>query len=166
MHIQNRIVLGVAIALAIASAASAQRRGMPAMADEVSVAIELQVAGQPYHFEGKAECEHEPSAYIYSVRAELWSVQQIDGQRSVLLSLWRPQHTSGEMFSLNVGTRGKSYLVNTIKPGGAVKGSGKMTVTRSGAGGTFTINATAADGAPITGTIKCSGFTAAVAEGG
>jgi len=70
------------------------------------------------------------------------------------------------MFSLSVGTRGKSYLVNTIKPGGAVKGSGKMTVTRSGAGGTFTINATTADGAAITGTIKCSEFTAVMAEGG
>ncbi len=166
MRIQNRIILGVAIALTITSAASAQRRGMPETADEVSVAIALQIAGQPYQFEGKAECKHEPRGYIYSVPAELWSIHQSDGQRSVALSLWRPHNSSGEMFSLSVGIRGKSYLVNTIKPGGDVKGSGKMTVTTSGAGGTFTINATAADGAPITGTIKCSGFTGIVAEGG
>ncbi len=166
MRIQNKIVLGVAIALGITSAALSQRRGMTGMDDEVSVSIALQIAGRPYHFEGKAECKHEPRAYIYSVPAELWRVHQIDRQRSIMLSLWRPQNTSGEMFSLSVGTRGKSYLVNTIKPGGAVKGSGKMTITRSGAGGTFTINASAAEGVPITGTIKCSGFTAVMAEGG
>ena len=166
MRVQNKIVLGVVIALAITSAASAQHRGMPGMDDEVSMAIALQVAGQPYHFEGNAECKHEPKAYIYSVPAELWSVQQSDGQRSVMLSLWRPQNTSGEMFSLSVRTGGKSYTVNTIKPSGTAKGSGTMTVTRSGAGGTFTINAAAADGAPITGTIQCSGFAAIVAEGG
>jgi hypothetical protein len=166
MRIHDKIVLGVAIALVITSVASAQHSGMPGMDDEVSVSIALQITGQPYHFEGKAECKHEPKAYIYSMPAELWSVHQIDRQRSIMLSLWRPQNTSGEMFLLSVGIRGKSYLVNTIKPGGAVMGSGKMTITRSGAGSTFTINATAADGVPITGTIKCSGFTAVVAEGG
>ena len=166
MRIQSKMLLSFAIALTITSAASAQRPGMSAMRDEVDVAITLQVAGQPYQFEGKAECQHEPAAYIYSVPSEMWSVHQYDGRRSVNLSLWRPRNVSDDMFSLSVGTRGKSYLVNTIKPGGAVKGSGKMTVTRSGAGGTFTINATTADGAVITGTIKCSAFTAAMAEGG
>jgi len=166
MRVQKQIVLGVAIALAITSAASAQDREMPGMDDEVSMAIALQVAGQPYHFEGKAECKHESKAYIYGIPAELWTVHQSDNQRSVRLTLWRPQNASGEMFSLSVRTRGKSHTVNTIKPSGAVKGSGKMTVARSGAGGTFTINAAAADGAPITGTIKCSGFSAIVAEGG
>ncbi len=166
MRIRNKLVLGFAIVLMIATVVSAQDRGMRSMPNEVGVVIAMQVAGQPYHFEGKGECKHEPRASIYSVPAELWSVHQRDGQRSVGLSLWRPQNASGEMFSLSVGTRGKSYLVNTIKPGGAVKGSGRMTVRRSGAAGTFTIDATAADGAPITGTIKCSGFTAVFAEGG
>ena len=166
MRIQRKIVLGAAIALAIASAASAQDHGMPGMDEEVSMAIELQIAGRPYRFEGKAECRHEPEAYIYEIPAELWIVQQSDEQRSVMLSLWRPQNKSDEMFSLSVRAHGKSYIVNTIKPSGVVKGSGKMTITSSGSGGTFTINATAADGAPITGTIKCGGFAAVVAEGG
>ena len=166
MRIQSKILLSFAIALTITSAASAQGRRMPWTRDEVDAAISLQVAGQPYRFEGKAECEHSPVASIYGVMSEMWSVHQNDGQRSVNLTLWHPRSASGDMFSLSVGTRGKAYLVNTVKPGGAVKGSGKMTVTRSGAGGTFTINATAADGAAITGTVKCSAFTAAVAEGG
>jgi len=156
MRIQSGIILSLAIALTIPSAASAQ--------EDVGVAITLQVAGQPYQFEGKAECQHEPAAYIYSVPSEMWSVHQYDGRRSVNLSLWRPRNASGAMFSLSVG----KHVVNTIKVPGekSAKGAGKVTFTRSGAGGTFTINATTADGAVITGTIKCSAFTAAVAEGG
>jgi hypothetical protein len=160
MRIQSGIILSLAIALTIPSAASAQ--------EDVGVAITLQVAGQPYQFEGKAECQHEPAAYIYSVPSEMWSVHQNDGRRSINLSLWRPRNASGDMFSLSMGIRGNSHLINTIKVPGekSAKGAGKVTFTRSGAGGTFTINATTADGAVITGTIKCSAFTAAVAEGG
>lgn len=167
MRIQKHLVLGFAVALTIISAASAQGGKVPDMPSEVGVAITLQVAGQPYHFEGKAACEHAPVASIYSVISEMWSVQQSDGQRSVMLTLWRPRSKSGDMFSLSVATGGKSYRVNTIKPGGeSVQGSGNMTLTPSGAGGTFTIKATAGNGAAIAGTIKCSAFTAAMAEGG
>jgi len=164
MRIQSKILLSVAIALAILSAAPAPRRGMAAERDEVDAAIALQVAGQPYQFEGKAECQHEPAAYIYSVPSEMRSVHQSDGRRSINLSLGHPRNGSAAMFSLSVGR----YVVNTIKVAGqgSVKGSGKVTFARSGAGGTFTINATTADGAVITGTIKCSAFTAAIAEGG
>jgi hypothetical protein len=72
------------------------------------------------------------------------------------------------MFVLSVARGGRSYLVNTVKAGGedAVRGSGKVIFTKSGSGGTFTINATAANGAAITGTIKCSVFAALIAEGG
>jgi hypothetical protein len=67
-----------------------------------------------------------------------------------------------------VRTGGKSYVVNTVKSAGksAVQGSGKVTLTTSGAGGTFTVNATTTNGAAITGTLKCSAFTDAVEEGG
>ncbi len=167
MRIQKEIVLSFAIALMIISAASAQGRRMPWMPEEVGVAITLQVAGQPYRFDGKAVCQHAPVGSIYDVVAERWSIQQSDGQRSVGLNLWRPKKISGDMFSLDVTIGGKSYRVNTVTAGGtAVQGSGKVTLTTSGAGGTFTINATAANGAAITGTIKCSAFTDAVAVGG
>ena len=168
MRIQNKIVLGFAIVLAIASAASAQRGRIPVNPDEVGVTISLQVAGQPYHFEGKAKCDHAPIASIYGIVAEKWGIQQIDSQRAVMLNLWHPRSMSGDMFSLSVQTGSKAYIVNTVKSGkeSSVVGSGKVTFTTSGAGGIFTINATTTDGVPITGTIGCSAFTAAIAEGG
>jgi hypothetical protein len=168
MCIQNKIVLSFAVALTMTSAASAQRRTAPTRPGEAGVAITLQVAGQPYRFEGKAACQHAPLASIYSVVSKMWSVQQSEGQRSLTLTLWRPRSTSGDMFSLSVANGAKSYLVNTVRVGGAsaVQGSGKVTLTPSGAGGTFIINATAANGAAITGTIECSAFGEAMAEGG
>jgi hypothetical protein len=72
------------------------------------------------------------------------------------------------MFSFHTATGGKSHVVNTVKTsgGGKLEGSGKVTFASSGSGGTFTIDATAAKGGTITGTMKCSTFSAAVAEGG
>ncbi len=168
MRIQNKIVLGFAIVLAIASAASAQGRRTPVMPDEVGIAIALQVAGQPYHFEGKAKCNHAPIASIHNLAAENWGIVQIDSRRAIMLTLWHPRSMSGDMFSLSVQTGSKAYLVNTVKSGrgSSVAGSGKVSYTTSGAGGTFTINATTADGAAITGTIKCSAFSAPMVEGG
>ncbi len=168
MLIQNKIIISFAVALAIISAASAQRRPEPAMPDGAKVVIALQVGAQPYHFQGDAVCQHAPVASIYEVRAEMWRVQQSDGQRSLMMTLWRPKSMSVDMISLNVASGGKSYVVNTVKAGpqSAVRGSGKVTVTPSGAGGTFTINATAADGAAISGTIKCSAFPPIEAVGG
>jgi hypothetical protein len=168
MRVQNKIVLSFAVALMMTSPASAQRRTPPARPAEVGVAIRLVVAGQRYQFEGKAACQHAPIASIYGVRAEMWGVQQSDGQRSITLTLWRPKNTSGDMFSLSVATGAKSYVVNTVTASGesAVQGSGKVTFTTSGAGGTFMINAKAPNGAAITGTIQCSAFTHAMAEGG
>ncbi len=170
MRIQNKNVVSFTVALTLMTtpALSAQRRMPPAMPAEVDVAITLQVAGQRYHFKGKAACQHAPVASIYNVMAKMWTVQQSDGQRSITLTLWRPKSKSGDMFSLSVGTGAKSYLVNTVRLSGAsaVQGSGKVTLTTSGAGGTFTINATAANSAAISGTIQCSAFTDAVAEGG
>ena len=160
MRIQSRIILSLAIALTITSAASAQ--------EEVGVAITLQVAGQPYHFEGKAACSHVPVASIHNEVAERWEVQQIDNRRAVMLTLWHPRSKSSDIFTLSVQIGSEGYLLSTTKSGkgGSVRGSGKVGFTRSGAGGTFTINATTVDGDAITGTMKCSAFTAPMAEGG
>lgn len=168
MRFRCKNVLSVAVALVMTSAASGQRRNAPARPDEMRVSISLQVAGQRYQFEGNAACQHAPVASIYNVSSEMWRVQQSDGQRSIALTLWRPKNASNNMFSLNVGSGGKSYVVNTVRVGGesAVKGSGNVTLTASGTGGTFTVNATAANSAVITGTIRCGAFTQAVAEGG
>ena len=135
---------------------------------KVDVSIALKVAGQPYDFSGKAPCTHAPQASIYETNAQQWRVEHNEGQRSLSLTFWRPASGSGDMFTLHCTISGKSYLVNTVKTdgGGTLQGSGKVTFTPSEPGGAFAIDATAANGSAITGTIKCSAFSAAVDEAG
>ena len=168
MRIQKHLVLGFAIALTIISAASAQGGNVPDMPSEVGVAITLQVAGQPFRFQGKAKCEYVPVASIENMVAEKWTASLIEPNRSMGLTLWRPKNRSGDMFSLNVLLPPEGYIIDTVRRGGkgSVAGSGKVTLKTSGAGGTFTIHATARDGAVITGTIQCSAFTDEMPEGG
>ena len=132
------------------------------------LSIALNVAGQTYAFNGKGECTYEPVAYIYGTRAQQWSVEGNNAQGSAKLTLWRLAAGSVDMLSLYAATGGKVYVVKTVKTGGGgeVEGSGKATFTSAGSGGTFTIDATAAKGGKITGTMKCSAFSAVVVEGG
>jgi hypothetical protein len=168
MRIQNKIILSFAMALMIPSTASAQVGSRPARSAQTSLATTLQVAGKPCRFEGKATCRHAPVASIYGVMAEMWSVQQSIRQQSITLTLWRPKNGSGDMFTLSVATGGKTHRIDTVKVPGksSTLGSGKVTLATPGAGGIFTIHATAEDGAAITGTINCSAFGALIAEGG
>src|SRR5512141_2132394 len=168
MRIQKHLVRSFAIALTIISAASAQGGKVTDMPSEVGVAITLQVAGQPFRFQGKAKCEYVPVASMGNVVAEMWTASLIEPHRSIGLTLWRPKNKAGDMFSLHVLMPAKGYIIDTVRRGGkgSVAGSGKVTLTMSGAEGTFTINATARDGAVITGTIKCSAFTDEMPEGG
>ncbi|HMA54624.1 MAG TPA: immunoglobulin domain-containing protein [Acidobacteriota bacterium] len=135
---------------------------------KVDISIALKVAGQPYNFSGKARSTHAPVASIYGTNAQQWQVEHNEDGRSVSLTFWRPTAGSGDMFTLRCKINGKSYLVRTVKTsgGGTIQGSGKVTFTPSKPGGTFTIDATTADGLTITGTIKCSAFSAPVDEGG
>src|SRR5512142_3198107 len=163
---------GVALcgAVVVASVAAAQRpvrreAGTPA-GDKVGVAIALQAGGDSYTFNGQAECNHEPRGYIYMVPAKLWSVTQSEGQRSVTLTFWRPAAGSGDMFNLYVSIGGKTQHIDTVKTkdGGDPTGSGQVTFTPAGSGGTFNLKATSASGVTVTGTIKCDRFGAIVAE--
>ena len=132
----------------------------------VDVSIALKVAGQTYAFNGKGECTYAPVAWIFGTGAQQWRVEGNNAQGSASLTLWRPAAGSGDMISFYVAVNGKSYKVNTVKASGSAEGSGKVIFTPAGSGGTFTIDATATKGVTITGTMKCSAFTAAVAEGG
>ncbi len=166
--------VGVALcgALLFAAVAAAQRPVRRASdtspGDNVGVAIALQAGGESYTFNGQAKCTHEPKGYIYMVPAQLWRVEQSDGPRSVMLTFWRPAAGSGDMFNLYVSTGGKTHHVDTVKTksGGDPQGSGQATFAPAASGGTFTVKARTADGATVTGTIKCDGFRAAIAEGG
>ena len=167
----NRVFVAfVCAALVILSIGPALgRRAQSAPAEtKVDVSIALKVAGQPYNFIGKALCTYASQASIYDTNAQQWTVEHNEGQRSLSLTFWRPASGSGDMFTLHCTISGKSYLVNTVKTsgGGTIQGSGKVTFAPSEPGGTFTIDATAANGAAITGMIKCSAFSPAVDEAG
>jgi len=163
-------IVFVCAALVIPSIGAGRDHRAPSTPEEakVDVSIALKVAGQPYNFSGKASSTHEPFASIYGMKAQLWMIRHNEGRRSVSLTFWRRTDGSGDMFALSCTISDKSYDVNTIKTngGGTIQGSGKVTFTPSKPGGTFTIDATTANGLAITGTIKCSAFSAMVAEGG
>ena len=84
------------------------------------------------------------------------------------LALWHPASGERPLVSLSLTTGGKRTPSNTVKVGnhGSVEGSGTISLSKDGSGGTFTVNTAAANGTRITGTIKCEAFTAAIAEGG
>lgn len=154
--------------LAVAVSAGAQRRAPGERPDTtVPVTIALKAGAEAYNFTGKATCSHAPRASIYNLLAERWTIDQSEGSRSATLALWHPA-SGNDLVSLSLSTGGKRYSVSTIKVGdnGTVEGSGTISLAREGSGGTFTVNATAANGTKITGTIKCDAFTAAIAEGG
>lgn len=169
--LDNRVFVAfVCAAFVIPSIGAGQDRSAPSTPAEtkVDVSIALKVAGQPYRFSGKAHCTYAPLASIYDLNAQQWRVEHNEGPMSVFLTFWRPAAGSGDMFTLHCTINDKSYLVSTVKTsgGGTIQGSGKVTFTPSEPGGTFTIDATAANGSPITGTIKCGAFSPAVDEGG
>jgi len=161
------VALGGALVFTAVAAAERPSPGTP-LDDKVGVNVALQVGGGSYQFKGQGSCTHEPRGYIYGIAAKLWRVQQNEGQRFVMLTFWSPASGSGAMFSLHVTNGGKSYETNTVKGKDAppTKGSGSVTFAPAESGGTFTVNATAADGAKISGTIKCDAFRPAIAEGG
>jgi len=161
----SRIFVGLICAVLMFASIDAAQRGTET---GVAVSMTLKVAGQPYTFNGKGACTYAPVAYIYGSRAQQWRVEGNDSKGSASLTLWRPAAGPGDMFSLYVATGSQSHVVNTVKTsgGGTVEGSGKVTFTPAGSGGMFTIDAKAAKGGTISGTMKCSSFSAAVAEGG
>ena len=150
---------------------AAQRRapGAPSGSGAgVPLTITLKVGAEAYRLTGHGKCHHAPRAAIYGVAAEQWSVQHSEGARSVSLTMWRPKGAANDMMTLAVNTGTKSFAVNTVKAGnsGPPSGSGTITLTPADKGGTFTIDAAAADGTRLAGTLSCGAFTAPVPEGG
>jgi len=167
----NKVIVAfVCAALVIPSLGAVKGRRTQSTPEEtkVDVSIALKIAGRPYNFSGKAHGTYAPLASIYDTNAQQWRVEHNEDQRSFSLTFWRPADGSGDMFTLHCTIGGKSYLVTTVKTsgGGTIQGSGKVTFTPSAPGGTFTIDAAAANGSAITGTIKCSAFSPALDEAG
>ena len=160
----RRIVMCIAAATLICSAPiTAQRRpaGSPPVDEKTVVAIDLQVNGAPYALKGQGICHHVAKGSIYDTPAERWSVRQFDAGRSIALTLWRPVNGTGDMLTLAITSGGKRHDVNTVKNPRAAgtTGSGNARLASKGAGGVFTLDATAASGAKINGTVACEKFT-------
>ena len=130
--------------------------------------ISLQVAGTKYHASGQGECKTAPRASIYGVNAALYSVSQRAGSQSLNLTLWQPADGAPGMMSLQVSLGSKRYEVDTIKAAAKrdTKGSGTATLKKSGSGAAIAIDAVAAGGEKIRGTIECRRFGGIHAEGG
>lgn len=144
----------------------AQRRAPGQAPSKQAITVSLKVDGQAYESREPGSCTHAPTASIYSIVSEMWSVQQSSGGRSLALTVWRPKDGSADMLTLSASSGNSSHQVSTVRGGNATSGSGRVTLDRSSGGGTFTIDAKTRDGAVISGTIKCDAFAPHVAEGG
>ena len=116
----------------------AQRRAPGQTQPTQSIQVALKVGGATYQSSEAGKCTHAPVASIFKTVAEMWSVQQNAGERSLALTLWKPKDGSGDMVTLSVTSGNLSNQVNTVR-GGVTTGSGKVTLERSGNGGTFTV---------------------------
>jgi hypothetical protein len=95
----------------------AQRR-VPGQAEsKQAVAVALKAGGQTYESREAGKCTHAPTASIYSIVSEMWSVQQSSDGRSLALTVWRPKDGSGEMVTLSVSSGNSSHQVNTVRGG-------------------------------------------------
>ena len=162
------IAASIVIATTVVAGAQAQRTAAAQRTDPtVAAAIALTAGADAYNFTGRAKCTYAPIAGIYDLRAEQWRVEQAGDAGSVTLTFWHPA-SGADMFTLALAAGTARAAVNTVKVGanGTVEGSGTVTLARQGKGGTFTVAATTAKGAKISGTIKCDAFTPAIAEGG
>jgi hypothetical protein len=148
--------------------AAAPARAPLAKAAPAPMEISLQVGSNTYRSSGEGECKAASQASIYGVNASLHSVSHSAGDRSLKLSLWQPKDGAPAMMSLHVSTGSARYRVDTVKAGAKrdTQGSGKATLQSAGAGGVFSIEAVAASGEKITGTIHCGRFGGVQAEGG
>jgi hypothetical protein len=163
--------IGIALCSALMCVPMAAARQAASSTGNVGVSIDLKVGETAYAFNGRASCFHLPSANIMGVSGENWQVAQKEPERSVVLSFLKPATGGEAMFSLHVTTGATKYVTNTIvfRRGAAkppTEGSGSAKFEPAGKGGTFTIDATAVNGAKVTGTIKCDGFTARREVGG
>lgn len=169
MHSKSLVLFSTAALLAVCAAWSqAQMRRQPAQPAGVPIEIALQIGANKYTAGGQGECKSAPSASIYGIPASLSAVSHSEGGKSLRLTLWQPKSGPAEMMTLAISVAGKHYDVDTVKAPAKrdTKGSGHTKLQRSGTGAVFTVDAVAAGGEKISGTIKCAGFLPIHAEGG
>jgi hypothetical protein len=132
-----------------------------------AIQLDLRIGGTPYAVSARGTCLAQPHGSLYDVPAAQWSARHRDDQRYVNLAFWRVSKV-GEMFNLGVLVGTTMHRVSTVKVQGKgdPHGAGRVTLTPNGAGGSFSIDATADTGARITGTITCGAFARPVEDNG
>jgi hypothetical protein len=155
-----RLILLVFIAAAVVLPARAANPEGP-------IQIDLRVAGTPYVISARGTCLTQPHGTLYEVPAAQWNARHRDPNRYANLAFWRVQGV-GDQFNLGVMVGPTLHRVSTVsvKGKGTRQGTGSVAMAPNGAGGTFTIDATAETGARITGTITCGTFAAPVEDNG
>jgi hypothetical protein len=132
-----------------------------------AIQVNLRVGAVPYVVSARGTCLAQPHGTLYDAPAGQWNARHRDGQRYANLAFWRVRNT-GDMFNLGVMIGPTLHRVSTVtvRGKGDPHGSGRVTLTPAGTGGTFTIDATADTGTHITGTITCGTFTRPVEDNG
>jgi hypothetical protein len=134
-----------------------------------SVSVSAKVGGKSYQATGPGSCRHTPTASIYDVPAALWMVEHEGSGKAAIqrinFTLWKPKNGSPEQLSLALTTQSSSHRM-AVGGRGEQVGSGKATLTPSGAGGTFSIKGKDGSGTSLELVIECSAFTGVEAEGG
>ena len=166
-RIQDLVCAASAIAIGVLPVQiDAQRRPAGQASAKQGIQASLNVGGETYESNEPGRCTHAPTASIYQVVSQLWSVQQSSQGRSLTLTFWKPKDGSAEMVNLSVRNGDASHDVSTVRGGAATTGTGKVTFDKSGDGGTFTLEAVTKAGTVITGRITCDAFAPHMAEGG
>ena len=160
------IVLGVLVLSSVATL-DAQRRAPESAPATVAMTMALKAGEKIYNFSGQGQCVYAPVASIYGMRAERWTAARTGAAPNASLVVWHPA-TGQDMLAVAFTIGDTRYAMNTVKVGdkGTTEGAGAVTIKREGTGATFTLEGTASNGTPISGTVKCAAFTPASAEGG
>ena len=167
-HRSISVLCGIAMAAAgsgLMAVDAAQNRRQEAAGGRIPIHVSLKIGGETYESSAPGRCTHAPRASIYSVVAELRSVELSADGRSTHLTWWHPLDGGADMVNLSITSPGGSYGVSTVK-GGQVMGSGTVKFEKSGSAGIFTVDAKTARNVAISGTITCDSFAPHVAEGG
>jgi hypothetical protein len=132
-----------------------------------AIQLDLRIGSTPYVVSARGTCLAQPHGTLYDVSAAQWSARHRDDQRYANLAFWRVRN-SGDMFNLGVLLGSTMHRISTVKVQGhgETHGTGRVTFTPNGGGGSFAIDATADTGARITGTITCGAFAKPVEDNG
>jgi hypothetical protein len=159
------------LSLAAASSTDLAAQGADSRAggNGPTVSVSAKIGGKSYDATGPGTCRHTPDASIYDVPAALWMVEQSGSAdraiTSLNLTIWKPKDGSPEQLSLALTTGSSDHRI-AVGGRGEQVGSGKATVTPSGAGGRVEVRGKDEKGKALEVVISCPAFSGVTAEGG